>query len=168
MRVRELSKYENYKYLEEEYIHILLGDFFNTTECMATLTPKEFIQIFPITKTYNGEKYQAKDYFSTMKEIQKYDPDSMIGDKIEEFLMEYWNMDIIDFQVCKISCMSALRRFMGQSGIMEEWAEKEGIPTYTPYDEEKILVNNSTGEVIKVKKPKSRKPKYLKVVGDER
>lgn len=167
LRVRELSKHENYKYLEEGYIHILLDDFFNTTECMAALTPKEFMQIFPITKTYNGEKYQVKDYFSTTKEIQKYDPDSMIGDRIEEFLMEYWNWDIIEFQVCKLSCMSAARRLMGQSGIMEEWAEKEGIPTYTLYDEEKIMVNNSTGEVIKVKKLKSRKPKYLKVVGAE-
>ena len=30
---------------------------------IGKLTPKEFMQLFPIEKTYNGEKYGFKDYF---------------------------------------------------------------------------------------------------------
>ena len=61
-------------------------------------------------------------------------------------------------------CASALRKAMGGKGIMEEFMEEQGIPSYTLYDDG-IMVNNMTGETMKVQKAKKRKPKWLRVVG---
>ena len=36
--------------------------------------------------------------------------------------------------------------------------------TYSYYKNEGILVNRQTGEVTKVEKPKTRVPKYMKVI----
>lgn len=37
------------------------------TDLLSGLTPKEFTQMFPTDKTYDGEKYGIKDYFSYYK-----------------------------------------------------------------------------------------------------
>lgn len=132
---------------------------------MATLTPTEFVRLFPIPKKYDGEKYSVKDYFSTIETLKEYPMDQEIGeDKIMEFLMEYYNPDIINFEVKKMSLISYIRRLNGQKGVMEEFCSENGIPTYSYYEDEGIMVERETGEVIKVETPKKRIPKYLKVV----
>ena len=47
---------------------------------MATLTPTEFVRVFPIPKEYDGEKYSVKDYFSTIERLKKYPSDEEIGE----------------------------------------------------------------------------------------
>lgn len=132
---------------------------------MALLTPTEFVQLFPIPKEYDGEKYCQKDYFSTMEMLKEYPVDEEIGeDKIMEFLMEYYNWDIIKFEVEKLSLMSYIRRLNGQKGVMEEFCSENGIPTYSYYEDEGIMIERETGEVVKVEKPKKRIPKYMKIV----
>lgn len=132
---------------------------------MATLTPTEFVRLFPIPKEYDGEKYSMKDYFSTMEMLKEYPADEEIGeDKIMEFLMDYYNHDIIEFEVKKLSIISYIRRLNGQKGVMEEFCSENGIPTYFYYEDEGIMVESGTGKVVKVEKPKKRVPKYLKVV----
>lgn len=132
---------------------------------MALLTPTEFIRLFPIPKEYDGKKYSVKDYFSTIERLKKYPLDEEIGeDKIIEFLMEYYNGDIIKFEVKKLCLISYIRRLNGQKGVMEEFCEENDIPTYSYYEAEGIMVESGTGKAVKVEKPKRRKPKYLKVV----
>lgn len=132
---------------------------------MATLTPTEFVRVFPIPKEYDGEKYFVKDYFSTIERLKKYPSDEEIGeDKIIEFLMEYYNWDIIKFEVKKLCLISYIRRLNGQKGVMEEFCEENDIPTYSYYEAEGVMVESGTGKAVKVEKPKRRKPKYLKVV----
>ncbi len=82
---------------------------------MATLTPtREFVRVFPIPKEYDGEKYSVKDYFSTIERLKKYPSDEEIRkDKIIEFLMEYYNWDIIKFEVKKLCLISYIRRLNG-------------------------------------------------------
>ncbi|MEK5039001.1 hypothetical protein [Sporosarcina sp. FSL K6-3457] len=128
------------------------------------LTPREFQTVFPIEKSYDGEKYQVKDYFYTKKYIEEFGEDKVIGEDIEEFLMEYDNWTVRIFMVEMMSTASDLRRMEGGKGIMEEFLEEQGVTTSTMFKDDKgeeILINNDTGEVQKVRKPR---PRYLKVV----
>ena len=142
-----------------------LNGMFSLTGMMAELTPTEFMQMFPIPKEYDGDKYQMKDYFSAMEYVKKFPPDEPIGkENIFEFLMEYYNRDILEFEVRKLSVMSCIRRLQGQMGIMEEFLTGYGVPMYSFYEKEGIMVNRQTGEVTKIHKPKTRIPKYMRVM----
>jgi len=37
---------------------------------ICELTPAELLTIFPVTKFYDGARYECKDYFSTMEALQ--------------------------------------------------------------------------------------------------
>lgn len=131
---------------------------------MGTLTPREFLTIFPIAKEYDGEKYQMKDYYYAQKFIEEFGMDKLIGEEAMQFHMEYYNREITSFVVQTMCVMSAIRRAEGGKGIAEEFFEKEGLPTYTMTEDIKgkqLLTNNQTGETQQVKK---KRPRYLKVI----
>lgn len=135
------------------------------TDMFALLTPVEFVQMFPIRKTYDGKKYQCKDYFSTMEALKECEPDQPIGeDKIMHFLWDYDNDDIMNFEVEKMCCLSDLRRAQGGQGLMEEFMHEQGLPTYTLHEKEGYLYNNLTGKTQKICKPKKRVPKFMSLV----
>ena len=95
---------------------------------MSCLTPREFENLFPIDKTYDGKKWQSKDYYYTKEYLKKLDPDKSIGDKeIHSFLWEYQNIEITMFNVNLIGFMSDIREGQGYQSIMEEWIDKVGI-----------------------------------------
>ena len=143
----------------------VLNVMFSITDMMAGLTPTEFMQIFPIPKEYDGDKYGIKDYFNTMEYVRTFPQDEPIGQEdIMGFLMEYYNWDILEFETRMLSVMSDIRRMDGQMGIMEEFAAENGIPTYSFYEKEGIVVDRQTGEVTKVHKPKTRIPKYMRIM----
>ena len=52
------------------------------------ITPRELLSVFPPTKTYDGERYQCKDYFTTMQAVHKHGLDVPLGDRTFEFLYE--------------------------------------------------------------------------------
>ena len=81
-----------------------------------------------------------------------------------EFLWDYQNRDIRNFEVNKMCTLSDMRRLEGHKGLMEEFMEAQGVPSYTLHEKEGCMVNNMTGEVLKISKPKKRVPKYLKVL----
>ncbi len=135
------------------------------TDMLGQLTPVEFVQMFPIRKTYDGKKYQCKDYFSTMEALKECEPDQPIGkDKILYFLWDYDNDDIMNFEVEKMCCLSDLRRAQGGQGLMEEFMHEQGFPTYTLHEKEGYLYNNLTGKTQKICKPKKRVPKFMSLV----
>lgn len=127
---------------------------------IAQCTPREFMKIFPIDKKYDGEKWQIKDYFSCIKGIREKGIDATIGNDVFSFLWDYYNSDTMSYVVVMISILSKITE-------KDLVADFFGLETYTYYEKEEIMVNNSTGEVSKVCKPKRRRPKYLKVVWEE-
>lgn len=131
--------------------------------CMSRLTPLEFINLFPITKDFDGERWGTKDYFYTMKYIKTLDPDAPIGEEIFNFLWEYTNWEITIFNVNYLRYISDMRQLEGKPSLMEEWANQNGISTYTLYEKgnTKFVLDNRTGKTTKVKKPR---PSYLKLV----
>lgn len=122
---------------------------------IGKLTPHEFMTVFPIKKDFDGEKWAMKDYFSTMKYIEKIGLHNKIGENASEFLMEYHNRDVMMFIVRSFSTLSDLRRFEGKQGIMEEWAQMNGIEMFT------MRTDATNGRTSGVKKSF---PSYLKLV----
>lgn len=131
---------------------------------MSLITPRDFENIFPIDKEYDGEKWGMKDYFYTRKFIEEFGLDRVIGDEIEDFLWDYLNLTTRLYTVRCLGIMSDLHKLETGKGIMEEFFEEQGVPTYTMHEDidgKKYLEDNQTGETLEVKKPK---PRYLKVV----
>lgn len=161
----KVSTFESKKEMSYEDLQDKLSGMLMLTDMMAELTPVEFMQLFPIPKEYDGEKYGMKDYFSTMEYVRKHPANRTIGkENILDFLMEYYNVDIMEFEVRMLSVISDIRKLDGEMGVMEEFLSENGIPSYSYFEKEGIMINRQTGEVTKVSKPKKRFPKYMKVV----
>jgi len=135
-------------------------------ELIGRLTPRELLNIFPVNKTYNGAKYQSKDYFSTMEALNSHGIDKIIGENASEILWDYMNNDICDFEVHCMSVMSAIMRAQGKKDLFDSFLESQGKPPLTKYYLEtdakgrEYLKNGTTGEVKRVYK---KIPRYLKV-----
>lgn len=96
---------------------------------IGELTPNEFMNMFPISKVYDGDRYEIKDYFYTRDYINKMDKEAPIGDKALELLMEYTNDDIDKFNLRSVMTLSALRRYDGHLDLMEEFLAADGMDT---------------------------------------
>lgn len=128
---------------------------------MGQLTPRELMSMFPITKEYDGEKWDCKDYFFTVKKLKDFDMDSPLGDEgLENFLWSYWNDDLFSFDSVSFSIISNMYRSQTGKGIMEEWCEKQGISSYTIQKDIGVIKNNQTGEISKL----SKKSSHLQIV----
>lgn len=99
---------------------------------MAQLTPREFTILFPPEKSYDGEKWQEKDYFSTMELLARMDMDQPIGwdEKLFDFLWDYQNWDVSLFLVEYLSLMDKQMRAMGKDGPMDKLIDTLGIKPY--------------------------------------
>ncbi|WP_077705514.1 hypothetical protein [Virgibacillus dokdonensis] len=129
---------------------------------MGLLTPREFTNIFPIDKDFKGYKIEAKDYFYTKEYIEMLDKDVPIGENISEFLWEYMNGEVMNFEVELLCYMSSLRRAEGHLSLMEEFMASQGMETPNTF-------KNSKGEAMyirdgKPEKIKETKSKHLAVV----
>ena len=134
------------------------------TDFMGTLTPSEFMNLYPITKTYDGDKYECKDYFSAMDYIKGLKQDKPMGKEIMNLLWEYWNGDIIHFNVNLMMYMSNLRQLDGQPSLMEDFADTAGLDIHTMHTDEngaQFVINKTTGKTTKLNK---NRPKYLRVM----
>lgn len=120
---------------------------------LGSLTVKNFVTTFPITKEYDGEKWQSKDYFYTIDVLSKMDWDKPIGrDNMYDLLWDYQNDDLREVCVEFTSAMSAIYRFQTGKNIAEEWCDDLGIPTYSVDNENRIMRDNQTGKVTKIRK----------------
>lgn len=131
---------------------------------MSTLTPSQFINIFPIDKVYDGEKWECKDYFYTMNYLNTLDKNSPIGDKIDELLWEYVNSDVRRFNMACFLTVDVLRAFDGKCSMMEEWADANGIRTLSLKKDSKgkeYFYDKRSHKTFSVKRPT---PRYLKIV----
>ncbi len=128
---------------------------------MKKLSPNQLVNLFPIDKVYDGEKYCCKDYFYTMNALKEYDADQPIGEKLDDLLWDYENHSINEFMVNYLSTVSKLRQMNGEKGLLEEWADDNDIPTYSIDKKKGTITNNQTGETTTYEKPM---PDYLRVV----
>ena len=93
---------------------------------VSELTPRQFAQMFPIKKVYDGARRGVKDYFWTVQMIEDRSWDTPIGDAMG-FLWDYMNEHVLDFMVNIMIWASAIRRARGEEGIAEEFSEAFNI-----------------------------------------
>ena len=88
---------------------------------IGSLTPAELVQVFPITKDFRGAKRGEKDYFFTLDIINKHGWNKPIGDQAYDFIWDYVNPELQELLVGLLTTVSALRRFRGQEGLIEQY-----------------------------------------------
>lgn len=139
------------KTLEDNQYHFqLIDSIFSVLGC---LTLRNFVNTFPVDKTYDGKKWDCKDYFYTMEVLSKMNWDKPIGrDKFFEFLWDYENKDLRNVCIDYMCSMSAVYRSQTGKGIAEQWCDNMGIPTYMMDRETGIVKDNKTGNTSKPKK----------------
>ena len=136
--------------IEEQIRFKMIDGIFAILGC---LTLKNFVTTFPVDKTYDGGKWQCKDYFSTMEALSKMDWYKPIGrDELSELLWDYDNSELRHAYIEFTSAMSAMYKAQTGKGIMEKFFEDRGVPTYTMDRETGIMKNNQTGDIMKPKK----------------
>lgn len=133
---------------------------------MEELTPRELMQMFPVQKVYDGDRWEIKDYFFTMDVLRQHGLDKPLGKDVQEILFDYTNMNINRFMVATMSAMSAISRYNGGRGFMEEFAAYQGIElqTYTMSKDKQgrsWLTDTATGKRQRVK---VKRPKYLRAI----
>lgn len=119
------------------------------------------IKIFPIDKTYDGDKWDCKDYFFTMDVLKEKGLDNVIGrDGVFDLLWDYENRELRELTVFYMSCMSAM--YQCQTGVtfMDKFCEDNNIDSYSVDRENGIIVNNQTGKFAKL----SNKPSFMQIV----
>ena len=153
------------KELTYEQCQDLLDNAFLIDTCMSHLTYSDFINIFPIDKTFDGDKYDSKDYYSTMDYLNNRDLNEIIGDEVDDLLDNYYNSHIINYCVKKYLLFDRMRKIDGKLSLIEEFLKEYNldVDTYSVNDKKGYIINNNTGEISKLKKTKTR-PKYLKII----
>jgi len=127
----------------------------NTIKIMSLFTPTELLQMFPVIKTYDGEKWGEKDYFFTMDLIKQYDPNVPIGSmgikNMLDLLWNYMNDDLSQFLIAKFSITNYILKLNGEMGIIEQFMDENGLPSYILSVDGKSLIDCDTGEEIAIK-----------------
>jgi hypothetical protein len=134
---------------------------------LGQFTPREFIQVFPVDKTYDGEKYGIKDYFYTMNYLKSVDMDKPIGrEGLSEFLWEYVNnKTIFSYSALKMVALGHLQKARGEKDWFEQFAEESNLTLFESFSDGsgQYMQNKKTGEIAKVV-PRKRKPKWIRRV----
>ena len=94
---------------------------------MCYLTPQELINAFPVPISDYDVKTQIKDCYSTMAKMRKLNVQKPIGAEIEEFLLDFRNVDIMRFQQQFVRVLDDVTRRTGEWGMT--WVES-GIDLY--------------------------------------
>ena len=135
---------------EEQVRFTVIDSIFMVLGC---LTLRNFVETFPVEKYYDGDKWEEKDYFSTIEVLSKMNWDKPIGrGELSELLWDYYNADLRHAYMEYTSAMSAIYKAQTGKGIMEKFFEDRGVPTYTMDKETGIMKNNQTGDIVKTQK----------------
>ena len=119
---------------------------------MGYIKLKNLVITFPVTKSFDGDKWGCKDYFYTMDVLSKMDWDKPVGrDNISELLWDYQNDDLREAYVEFMCATSDIYRSQTGKGIAEQYCDDIGIPTYTINKETGIIRDNQTGQTTKLK-----------------
>jgi hypothetical protein len=136
---------------------------------LSLLTPTELLQTFPVTKRYDGKKYQCKDYFSTMEVFKELDMDKPFkeqGIDMLEILFNYQNRWLDDIVVHSMLVIDKIRIANGEDDLLTGFFKSQGKEppeTIRVYKDAKgkSYAIDSNGKAMPLRKAK---PRYLKVV----
>ena len=135
---------------------------------LGQITPRELMQVFPVSKEYDGHRWECKDYFYTMKELKAHGLDKPLGggrEGVLGILWDYMNDTTRMFLVGYTGVMSDIYRMETGKGIMETWLEENGVKPRIIHTDERTgkqyLYDGETGKTMPVTK---KRPRYLKLL----
>ncbi|MEL7661389.1 hypothetical protein [Acetobacterium wieringae] len=135
---------------------------------ICELTPTELMTIIPVTKSYDGAKYECKDYFSTMEALQAHgglhEP-IRSPETVSSLLWAYMNPTVMMYQVHCMSVISELHSTKTGKGLMEQFFEEQGVKltTFRKYENDagQTFMIGEDGRSLPVKKPV---PRYIRAI----
>lgn len=130
---------------------------------MKELTFNEVINIFPIRKDFDGERFECKDYYSTIEYLNKFDLNEPIGEEVNDFFWNYYNSILMAYSAKELILFDMYRMLEGKESFMTEWARMVGVDTYKINEKQGYIYNTTTGKTKPYKKYKKRN-KYIKIV----
>lgn len=158
-------RYVNFYDLTPEVTYKELKDLFNfivmLKNIMRYITVNDLISLFPIIKEYNGEKFECKDYFSTKKYLETLNLENCLLENIDDFLWNYYNQDLMNLSIKELLILDKLRKYEGEKGLMEEWTDMMGVPSYIINEKQGYIYNRQTKKTEPYRKAY---PKYLKII----
>jgi len=129
---------------------------------MGSLTPLEFVNLFPINKDNDDNKFRTKGYFYTRNYINTL-PDKPIGeiDSVINFLKEYHNQEIYKFMANLIRYENKLRALEESLIAKEAIIKNNDSRALTDQKATGFNSDNKTGGYVK---DSNKRPGYLKLV----
>lgn len=157
LKASSFSCEEYYKKLRE-----ILEEMLFTEYLMSCFTIETFENLFPITKEYKGDKFYSKDYFYTQKKIEEMglrNGYKLIGTKIDELLFEYWNDDILLYNVFKMCLIYRLELTEGRKPTFDSFLEENNISTMRKISDD-VFYDSKTKRTYKAKKNNRNKKNF--------
>ena len=136
---------------------------------LSLMTPTELLQTFPVTKRYDGAKYQCKDYFSVIESLKGLDmekPFKEQGIDMMKILYDYQNRWIDNIVIYSMLLVDKIRVAEGKDDMFTAFCKSQGmkpprtIKVYEDAKGKKYMVDEN-GKSMPLHKAK---PKWLKVV----
>ncbi len=161
-------EYNNEPHTMDDY-YSMFYTIFLFKSILSLLTPTELLQTFPVTKTYDGEKYQCKDYFYTMnffKDLDMNKPFKEQGVDILRVLFNYQNKWLGNIVIHSMLVMDKISIANGGDDMFTGYCKSQGKepPTtyrlYTDVHGKQYMID-SQGKTMPIKK---HIPRYMKVV----
>lgn len=134
------------KHLEKMALRVVV-----TKAVIGMMTISTFIQLFPIKKTYDGKKYMCKDYYQTVKMLKNTNLDfnrDMMLDQIDEILAEYWNDDILGFNVFSLMLLYRIDIVNNRKPLFDKWLEENGVQKINKIADG-VYLESETGKILK-------------------
>lgn len=87
-------------------------------DAIGRLTPQKLLQLYPVTKEYDGERWDCKDYFYTMDKLKQWPPDKPIGtaQEVACLLWDYQNQDLEIMLLQWMNAVDDLKFYCGEDG----------------------------------------------------
>ena len=101
---KEINRIKNKSCLEIEnrYKEIKM-----VLDAIGRLTPQKLLQLYPVTKEYDGERWECKDYFYTMDKLKQWPPDKPIG-TAQEVACLLWNYENKDLEIMLLQWLNVI------------------------------------------------------------
>lgn len=136
---------------------------------ISLMTPEEIIRTFPITKTYDGKRWESADYFSTLSLFDGLNKGLSLMVQFKEpfdVLYGYQNPHICHLLTGMMCTIDKLRIAEGKDDMLTAFCKEQGIEppeTIRVYKDTKgkSYAVDSNGKSMPLHKAK---PKWLKVV----
>lgn len=124
-------------------------------------SPEWIWREFPPSKTYDGARYEIKDYFTSRRALENAAPFAGDSEAVNLFLWEYDNDLLRDFVMAGLFLVDELRAAQGEPSLMKSWADEVGITVYhsTKTEGGKEILLDDEGRSLGVMKRK--RPRYI-------